>query len=450
MSASSRSRARLLGLGAALALLGLAGLAASQGPALPAHPSSALTPTGFLTQPILDTTPNAEQLRRGQALIIAGDCMSCHLRDGGQPFAGGFGLNTPFGLIYSANITSDRQSGIGDWTSEQFYRAMHDGVGRHGENLYPAFPYPWFNGASRADDDAILAYLKTTPAVSDTPPANRLPFPLNIRFLVKGWNLLFFRPAALVADPGQSEEWNRGAYIVNGFGHCGACHTPKNFLGADKAGQALQGGDLDNWVAPDLTANARTGLGGWSVDDITEYLKTGRNARAGAGGSMAEVVSYSTSLMSDQDRHAIAVYLKSRPASPDPAPSPLDAGAMKRGAAIYSDACASCHLENGVGQPRFFPPLGRDAMLQQADPTGLEHLILAGGRVGATSDRPSPLAMPSFAWKLTDDQIADVSTYIRNSWGNQAAPVSASKARDVRRRLGLQAVHLTVNSGDHG
>ena len=445
---AARLRIALAGLGAAAAVLACATWAVSQGPALPAHPSSAVTPAGFLSQTIPDTIPNAAQLQHGQALTLAGDCMGCHVRDGGQPFAGGLGLNTPFGVIYSANITSDRDTGIGAWTGDQFYRAMHDGVGAHGENLYPALPYVWFSRISRADDDAILAYLKTTPPVSYTPPGNKLPFPLNIRFFIGGWNLLFFRPHDFQADPGQSAEWNRGAFLVTGPGHCGACHTPKNFLGADKSGQALQGGDLDNWVAPDLTGNARTGLGGWSVDDIVEFLKTGRNARAGAGGSMAEVVSYSTSLMSDQDRHAIAVYLKGQAASPDRDAGSPDAGAMRRGAAIYSDACASCHLENGVGQPRFFPPLGPDAMLQQADPTGLEHLILAGSRVGSTATRPSPLTMPSFAWKLTDAEIADVSTYIRNSWGNRAAPVPASKVRDLRGRLGLRTVRHTVNSGD--
>jgi mono/diheme cytochrome c family protein len=445
-----RRRLPLLGLGAAAAAVALATWAVGQGPALPAHPTAALTPVGFRSQPIADTVPNGDQLRRGQALTIAGDCMSCHIRDGGQPFAGGLGLNTPFGVIYSANITPDRGTGIGAWTSDQFYRAMHNGIGAHGENLYPAFPYPWFSRASRADDDAIFAYLKTIPAVSYTPPANALPFPLNIRFLIKGWNLLFFRPHDFQPDPGQSTEWNRGAYLVSGLAHCGGCHTPVNFLGAAEANRALQGGDLDSWVAPDLTANARTGLGGWSADDITEYLVTGRNAHAGAGGSMAEVVSYSTSLMSDQDRHAIAVYLKGQSASADHETPGPDPGAMRRGAAIYSDACASCHLEDGVGQPRFFPPLGHDAMLQQADPAGLGHLILAGGRVGPTAARPSPLTMPSFAWKLTDDEIADVSTYIRNSWGNRAAPVSASKVRDLRRRLGLRSVHYTANSGDHG
>jgi mono/diheme cytochrome c family protein len=429
-------------------MLGSLGLKLSQASALPAQPVAAVSAASMLSRPIPDTTPNAEQVRKGQYLVAVGDCMSCHLRADGEPFAGGLGLNTPFGLIYSSNITADPETGIGAWTDEQFYRAMQEGTNAHGKKLYPAFPYPWFNRVTRADTDAIFAYLKTTPAVKFTPPANKLPFPLNIRLAVAGWNLLFLKRGEFKPDPKQSEEWNRGAYLVNGLGHCSACHTPKNMLGADKSGKALHGGVLEDFVAPDLTDNPRTGLGSWSIDDITEYLHTGRNARAGAGGPMADVITYSTSLMTDQDRHAMAVYLKSLPGSPDEAFTAADAGAMKRGAEIYSDACTGCHLENGVGQPRFFPPLGKNSMIQQNDPTGLIHLILAGGRIGPGPTRPSPLTMPSFAWKLTDQEIADVSTYLRNSWGNQASAVPLSKVQDQRKRLDLKSVHLTENSGD--
>ncbi len=420
----------------------------SRASALPPQPMTAVSAASMLSQPIPDTTPNAEQVRKGQYLVAVGDCMSCHLRADGEAFAGGLGLNTPFGVIYSSNISSDPETGIGNWTADQFYRAMHEGISDHGNHLYPAFPYPWFNLVTREDTDAILAYLKTTPAVKYKPPANNLPFPLNIRMAVGGWNLLFLKQETFRPDPKQSEEWNRGAYLVNGLGHCSACHTPKNMLGADKTGQAFRGGLLDDYVAPDLTGNQRTGLGAWSVDDITEYLHTGRNARAGAGGPMADVITYSTSLMTDPDRRAMAVYLKSLPASPDEAFTAADAGAMKRGAEIYSDACTGCHLENGVGQPRFFPPLGKNTMVQQNDPTGLIRLILAGGRIGPSPTRPSALTMPSFAWKLTDQEIADVSTYLRNSWGNQASAVSLSKVQDQRQRLGLETVHLTENSGD--
>ena len=449
MNGVAHVRTSVLAILAVLAILGCARFAASQNSITPpAQPTWAPTATALLAQSIADSTPNAAQLRRGQYLVAAGDCMSCHIREGGEPFAGGLGLKTPFGLIYSANITSDRETGIGNWTSEQFYHAMHDGIDDEGRNLYPAFPYPWFRRASRQDDDAILAYLKTTPAVHYTPPANDLPFPLNYRFMVKGWNLLFLNAQDFQSDPSRSTEWNRGAYLVNGFGHCGACHTPLNALGAAKSNQEFYGAKLDNWIAPDLTTNERSGLGGWSIDDIAEYLSNGRNAHAGAGGPMADVINFSTSLMSDEDRRAMAVYLKSQAASPSVIRSQADPGAMRRGAAIYSDACASCHLEDGVGQPRLFPPLGHNAMLQQTDPTGLAHLILAGGRIGTSSSRPSPLTMPSFAWKLSDAEIADVSTYLRNSWGNQATAVSVADVHDVRHRLGLESVHLTANSGD--
>jgi mono/diheme cytochrome c family protein len=448
MLGSSAPRISLL-IGSVVAILGVAGLAVSQMPALPAHPSSALTPQELLTQPLNDSAPNAAQLRRGQYLVAAGDCLSCHLREGGELFAGGLGLNTPFGVIYTSNITPDRATGIGAWTGDQFYRAMHDGKGAQGEDLYPAFPYPWFRRVSREDDDAIFAYLMTLPAVSYTPPKNDLPFPLNFRSFVGAWNMLFLDSHNFQADPGQSAEWNRGRYLVNGLGHCGGCHTPKNSFGADKSKQDLHGGKLDNWVAPDLTSNTRIGLGDWSVDDIAEFLGSGRNAHAAAGGAMAEVISYSTSLMSDADRRAIAVYLKSQPASPGVASSAPEPGAMRRGAEIYSDACASCHFDNGIGQSRLFPPLGKDAMLQQPDPTGLEHLILAGTRVGVSASRPSPLGMPSFAWKLTDQEIADVSTFIRNTWGNHAASVPVSEVAELRKKLDLQTVRLTDNSGDH-
>lgn len=416
---------------------------------LPAQPVVSVGAASILNQQIDDGGANAGQVRRGQYLVRTGDCLSCHLAAGGQAFAGGLGLNTPFGVIYSSNITSDKKSGIGNWTPDEFYGAMHEGIGVQGEHLYPAFPYAWFTRVSREDDDAILAYLKTTPPVDFTPHANQLPFPFNVRAMVAAWNLLFLKTGTFTPDPAQSEEWNRGAAIVGGLGHCSACHTPKNVFGADKSGQPLRGGELDNFVAPNLTENETTGLGGWTVDDITEYLKTGRNERASAGGPMADVITFSTSLLSDEDRHAIAIYLKAQPASANETPRLPNAVAMKRGAEVYSDACSSCHLGEGVGQPRLFPPLGHNAVVQQPNPVGLLHIVLAGSRVGPSSLRPSPLTMPSFAWKLTDEEIADVTTYLRNSWGNEAGGVSADSVRTVRERLGLKIAHLTDNSGDH-
>jgi mono/diheme cytochrome c family protein len=400
------------------------------------EPTPATLP--ILIAPITDG-PQAALLRRGRYLAVAGDCLSCHTRKGGEPFAGGLGMGTPFGLIYSPNITSDPDTGIGGWTADQFYRALSHGVDDEGHRLYPAFPYPWFTRIGRADSDAIFAWLKTVPAVRYTPPGNRLPFPADIRLSMAAWDAAFFRPGRFVPDPARSPEWNRGAYYVNGLGHCGACHTPLNLAGAAENGRFLQGSNLSHWVAPDLTGNQRTGLGRWSVDDIVEYLRTGRNAHSNAAGPMAEVVSYSTSLLSDADLRAAAFYLKSLPASADAAAAAPDPAAMRRGAAIFSDGCASCHLANGRGQPRYVPPLPGSAVAQQGDPTGLLHLVLAGGRTGPTLRRPMPLTMPSFAWKLDDREVADVATYVRNAWGNRAGPVSPSAAAHLRKALGLAA-----------
>lgn len=434
---------RLPALAAALAL-GAASLAAAQGQSKPPT-APAWSPFNLLTRPV---PPGQAEVERGRQLVIQGDCVSCHTRDGGEAMAGGLGMNTPFGIIYTPNITPDAETGIGQWTPDQFYRALHEGKDDQGQFLYPAFPYVYFTEISRADADAMLAYLKTVPAVRYAPPANRMGFPFNIRALVWGWNLLFFRAHDFQNDPSKSADWNRGAFLVGGPGHCAQCHTPTNFLGANDNGKPFRGGFLDNWLAPDLTGNGRTGLGAWSQAEIVEYLKTGRNPRAQAAGPMAEVVSYSTSLMSDQDLNAIATYLKAIPASPVAGAASPDAGAMKRGAQVFSDACASCHLDGGKGQPRFFPPMPGNAVSQQANAGTLIHLILAGGRTAPTQTRPSPLTMPSFAWKLTDQQIADVSTYVRNSWGNSARPVSASDVKSMRGKLNLATSAPTANSGD--
>jgi mono/diheme cytochrome c family protein len=395
-------------------------------------------PLALLTRPIPDG-PNAATLRHGRYLTIAGDCISCHTRDGGRPFNGGLGLNTPFGTIYSPDITGDTETGIGRWSGDQFFRALNQGVAADGTHLYPAFPFPHFTRVSRADSDAILTYLKTIPGSAYTPPANALPFPLNLRMSAAAWQMLFFRARPFQSDPAQSAAWNRGAYLVEGLGHCGACHTPKTMFGAEKDGQNLQGAALDNWFAPDLTGDPRTGLGKWRVADIVEFLKTGRNAHTDAAGSMAEVVSYSTSQLSDADLNAIAVYLKSVPAGPAHSSTPPDGAAMRAGAAVYFDSCTACHQLRGQGSPRLFPPLAGSAIAQQTDPTSLLHLILAGGRAAPTPTRPSPTSMPSFAWKLTDQQIADVATYIRNTWRNRASPVEAGTVAKLRKALALRA-----------
>ena len=393
-------------------------------------PDSTPAPIALLRAPIPEG-PEAALLERGRYLTVAGDCVSCHTRIGGQPFEGGLGLQTPFGVIYSANITGDR---LGAWTGDEFWRLMSRGVGRGGRHIYPAMPYNYYTRMSRADSDAILAYLQSVPGSGYVQPANLLPIPLGFRPALIGWNLLLLEDKRFRPDPERSAAANRGAELVEGLGHCGACHTPMSIAGSPEQGRYLQGAVLNGWVAPDLTGNMHTGLGRWSAADIAEYLKTGRNMHSNAAGPMAEVVSYSTSQMSDDDLLAIATYLKSLPAGPDTtayAPGPQ---AMARGGAIYADSCTACHRADGRGQPGLFPPLPGSAVAQQADPAGIVRIILGGARTGPTPTRPSALTMPSFAWKLTDEEVADVTNYVRNSWDNRAPPVSAravGKARDA-------------------
>ena len=355
---------------------------------------------------------------------------------GGKPFAGGRPIPTPFGTIYSANITPDRQTGIGAWTNDQFYRALHQGIGADGENLYPAFPYPWYTKITREDADAIRAYLAALDPIKSQRPANTLDWPLNHRIVMDAWNELFFKPGTFKSDTAKSPEWNRGAYLVEGLGHCGACHTPTNFLGATKTDSRLQGGTLQDWYAPSLAGDLRNGLGAWSVDDIVTYLQTGRNARTTAYGPMSEVITFSTSKLNDADLKAIAVYLKDIPAgASDAKPGQVDSKILETGQAIYVDNCSACHRSNGEGLPGMFPPLKGDATVQDRNPTTVIRLILNGAHAAVTDARPTPLSMPAFDWKLTNVQIAVLANYVRNSWGNAGPTVSASDVQSLRQSL---------------
>lgn len=374
--------------------------------------------------------------QRGKYLAAVGDCQSCHTAEGGKPYAGGRPIPTPFGVIYSPNITPDHETGIGTWSDEQFYRAMHGGITPKGEQLYPAFPYPWFTKATRADVDAIHAYLKDIPPVSQHRPGNKLPWPLDERIAMKAWNKLYFDPGTYKRNPHKDETWNRGAYLVQGLGHCGACHTPTNLLGASEAGARYRGGTLDNWYAPDIASDLPQGLASWSEDDIVSFLKTGRNAKTIAYGPMGEVVRNSTSKMTDDDLKAVAVYLKSLPAKGgNEATSQVGTAVIKSGGAIYADSCSECHRADGTGVAQMFPSLKNSAMVQSKDATSIVRLILNGGRGAATSAAPTQVSMPSFGWKLSDAQIAAVATYIRNAWGNHAAPVSAGDVHSVRQAV---------------
>ena len=375
-------------------------------------------------------------VQRGKTLVDAGDCLPCHTKDERKPFAGGRAIDTPFGTIYSPNITPDRDTGIGAWSDEEFYQALHSGIGPDGTRLYPAFPYPYFTKMPRDDVMAVRAYLNTLQPIQNARPDSKLSWPLNHRVFMSGWNWLFFTPGTFTPDPGRSPEWNRGAYLVEGPGHCGACHTPKNALGGDKSGEALRGGQLQDWFVPNISNDSHNGLGSWSVEEIAEYLRTGRNARSGASALMSEVVTHSTAKMSDDDLHAIATYLKSMPGTAErKAPAAPDQAVMDAGRAIFLDSCSACHRSDGGGVAHMFPPLARNANVQSNDPTTLVRMILQGARTAVTDQRPTPSSMPAYDWKLDDGQVAAVATYVRNAWGNTAPAVSAETVRSLKTRL---------------
>jgi mono/diheme cytochrome c family protein len=378
--------------------------------------------------------PSAETIARGKALTVAADCAGCHTADPSKPFAGGKRIDTPFGGIYSPNLTPDRETGLGAWSDEEFYRALHDGVARDGSRYYPAFPYPNFTKITRDDVLAIRAYLATLTPFRNIKPPPELRWPLNYRVVMRGWDLLFFRPGTFEVNPNKSEEWNRGAYLVEGAAHCGGCHTPKNMFGADKRGQPYGGGRVQGWFAPRLDSADRGGLKSWSADDIVEYLQSGRNGRSHAGKLMAEVVVNSTSKMSDADVRAIAVYLKDLPAgAPEPAVTPPPQAEMAAGAAVYARACIACHEADGSGAPRIYPPLPGNANLQSDDPSSTLRIILDGAQTVTTPRAPNTGSMPAYARELSDQQIADVANYIRNSWGNAASLVTPAQVAKARR-----------------
>jgi mono/diheme cytochrome c family protein len=374
-------------------------------------------------------------LERGRYLARAADCESCHTAHGGQSWAGGRAVPTPFGIIYSMNITPDQDTGIGAWSDEDFYRAMHEGIDREGKRLYPAFPYPWYAHMTRGDVDAIKAYLDTLKPVRQLNREPDLRWPFSMRSMLGIWDKLYLHPDQFAPEPGRSAQWNRGAYLVEGAGHCGACHTDKNFLGAVDRKHPMQGGFAEHVFAPNLGAGERDGLSGWSERDIVQYLGTGINAHATAAGPMAEVVQQSTQYLAPGDLHAVAVYLKSLAGPKASLPHRPDRNTMSEGHALYVDDCAGCHMEDGKGLAHTFPPLRESSALQAAEPQLLIAVILQGARSPATQAAPSGLAMPAFGDKLDDAQVAALTTYIRNEWGNRAATVSQHDVSKLRGTL---------------
>ena len=389
-------------------------------------------------QPNSATTSNV--VSRGEYLARAGDCIACHTAPEGKLFAGGRAMPTPFGTLYSTNITPDPQFGIGNWTADQFYMMMHTGHSPDQGLLYPAMPFASYTKVTREDSDAIFAYLKSVPPVRQQNRPNDLRFPYNNRALIIGWRTLFFNEGEYKYNPQQSAEWNRGAYLVEGLGHCGMCHTPINALGGSSESEAFQGGliPMQNWYAPSLTSNKEAGLGDWSIEDIVDLLRTGISSRGAVYGPMAEVVYNSLQYLSPEDIRAMAVYLKSigQNTPPPPATStvPTTEGSLllSLGKTVYDQHCASCHGKNGEGKPPNYPPLAQNQSIQMESAVNPIRMVLNGGYPPGTDQNPRPYGMPPFAQNLSDNEVAAVVTYIRVSWGNRGAPVSAADANKLR------------------
>jgi mono/diheme cytochrome c family protein len=374
---------------------------------------------------------SADQLARGAYLARAGNCAGCHTTRGGQTYAGGRELPTPFGTFVTPNITPDNGSGIGQWSAQNFWRAMHHGKGRDGRPLYPAFPYTDYTKVTREDSDAIFAYLKTITPVSQQVAPSRLDFPYNLRPLLYVWRALYFRPGSYQPSNTQSAEWNRGAYLVQGLGHCNACHATRNALGAAGAA-ALGGGQVAgrSWYAPSLTSMLEAGSGARSIDETARLLSTGIAGNSAAAGPMAEVVSQSLQHLSPADVRAMAVYLQSISVTTAAAHNQAELTSesklrLEKGAAIYDKHCKDCHGASGEGAPGIYPPLAGNRGVTMASPLNTIRSVLDGGFTPVTASNPRPYGMPPFGHALSNEEVAQVVSYIRNAWGNRASVVSA-------------------------
>jgi mono/diheme cytochrome c family protein len=380
--------------------------------------------------------PLATQVERGAYLARAGNCMGCHTQVGSASFAGGRGIATPFGTVTAPNITPDARTGIGAWTADDFWRAMHHGRSRDGRLLYSAFPYPNFTHVTREDSDALLAYLKSVPAVERPNEPHRLRFPFNTQAALAVWRTLYFRPASFDAEPGRSSEWNRGKYLVQGLAHCSACHSGRNALGGSGAGAAFAGSLMpdDNWYAPSLASPSEAGVQRWPRHEVVQLLKQGVTRAASVSGPMAEVVLSSTQHLSERDLGAMAQYLADIPTREPRAPSHqrADAGVMARGGKLYSQHCSACHGDMGQGEGNRYPPLAGNRAVTLAKPNNLLLMIRHGGFAPSTAGNPRPFGMPPYGQMLDDQEIAALATFIRQSWGNAASPVQPLDVLHVR------------------
>ena len=381
----------------------------------------------------------AAQVARGAYLARGGSCAGCHTARGGAAYAGGRGIETPFGKVFAGNLTPDVATGLGAWSSADFWRALHHGRSRDGRLLYPAFPYPNYTQVTREDSDALYAYLRSLPAVAQPRTPHALRFPFSTQAALAVWRALYFRPGQPPEDLSRSAEWNRGAYLVQGLGHCTACHTPRNALGAERKAQALGGGTVagQGWYAPALDMPTEAGVAQWPLQDVVALLQTGVAPQGSVTGPMAEVVFRSTQHLTPTDARAIAVYLQALPQRSAPAvvAEPPAAAALARGAKVYEQHCAQCHGDQGQGVPGAIAALAGNRAVLQADTTNLLRVVLQGGYLPATAGNPRPHGMPPFRQVLGDEDVAAVLSFVRNAWGNQApgvGTIDAYRAREAR------------------
>ena len=407
-----------------------------------------------LTAPVTAAPPDSAMVQRGAYLARAGNCMTCHTARGGASYAGGRGIVTPFGTVYTSNLTPDNATGIGSWSPAHFWRAMHNGRSKDGRLLYPAFPYTNYTQVTREDSDALLAYLKSLTPVAQTNQAHAIRFPYQSQAALAVWRALYFSPGTYKPDGTRSAAWNRGAYLVNGLGHCSACHTARNALGATD-GLNLAGGliPVQNWYAPSLASPHEAGVADWSEQDIVRLLKVGVSPRASVNGPMTEVVLGSTQYLSQQDLSAMAQFLQSLPvavssgASKPPANTSdmavaatsasapavaVPTAVATRGAKLYEQHCAQCHGDNGTGVPNAYPALAGNRAVLMKQTSNLVQIVLNGGYAPATQGNPRPFGMPPFVLVLNDSDIAAVLTHVRSSWGNQASQVSSLDVNRIR------------------
>lgn len=389
-----------------------------------------------------EVSPTTQTINRGEYLARAGDCVACHTLPNGKPFAGGRPMPTPFGSLFVPNITPDDETGIGKWTADDFYRMMHSGVSRDGTLLYPAMPFASYTKVTRADCDAIFAYLMSVPPVKQANRPHELKFPFNNRDLLLGWRALYFKEGEYSTDAKQSAAWNRGAYLVQGLGHCAMCHTAINALGGSSESKAFEGGMIpnQNWYAPSLTSNREAGLGNWDIKDIADLLQVGVSHRGTVYGPMAEVVYNSLQYLSDEDVAAMAVYLKALPqrdAEPPPTSQArlVNPAVMELGRKVYAKQCAVCHGDEGKGHAPDYPPLAGNQSITMSSPVNSIRMVLNGGYPPGTKKNPRPHGMPPFSHILNDDEVSAVVTYIRVAWENSGTPVLPAQSNELRKLL---------------